>query len=85
MDLEELARRTENYVGGDIEALCREAAILALRESNMEAEKVSWRHFEEAMAGMQASVTKEDIERYRELDKQFRRARDNISVKSGVI
>ncbi|MCZ7399361.1 MAG: CDC48 family AAA ATPase, partial [Candidatus Methanoperedens sp.] len=32
VDIRELAMRTEGYVGADIEAICREAAILALRE-----------------------------------------------------
>jgi transitional endoplasmic reticulum ATPase len=32
VDIKELARRTEGYVGADIEAICREAAILALRD-----------------------------------------------------
>ncbi len=31
-DLNEIAELTENYVGSDIEAVCREAAMLALRE-----------------------------------------------------
>jgi transitional endoplasmic reticulum ATPase len=33
VDLEELAKKTEGYTGADIEALCREAAMLAVRES----------------------------------------------------
>ncbi|NJD77447.1 MAG: CDC48 family AAA ATPase [Candidatus Methanoperedens sp.] len=43
IDVEELAKRTEGYVGADIEALCREAAILALRDiirPGMEREEV---------------------------------------------
>ncbi|MCY4732592.1 AAA family ATPase [Natronomonas gomsonensis] len=32
VDLEELAARTEGYVGADIEAVCREAAMTAVRE-----------------------------------------------------
>jgi transitional endoplasmic reticulum ATPase len=32
VEIKELARRTEGYVGADIEAICREAAILALRD-----------------------------------------------------
>ncbi|ACV24570.1 CDC48 family AAA ATPase [Methanocaldococcus fervens] len=33
VDLEELAKKTEGYTGADIEALCREAAMLAVRKS----------------------------------------------------
>ncbi|XRO75417.1 CDC48 family AAA ATPase [Methanocaldococcus sp. 28A] len=33
VNLEELAKKTEGYTGADIEALCREAAMLAVRES----------------------------------------------------
>ena len=33
VSLEELAKKTEGYTGADIEALCREAAMLAVRES----------------------------------------------------
>ncbi|MGP3667917.1 MAG: AAA family ATPase, partial [Candidatus Bathyarchaeota archaeon] len=48
VNLENLAEITEGYVGADIEALCREAALTALRE-NINAEKVYLRHFNEAM------------------------------------
>ncbi|WP_321211482.1 CDC48 family AAA ATPase [Methanothermobacter sp. DP] len=48
VDLEKLADKTEGYVGADIEAVCREAAMLTLRE-NMEAEEVPMKHFLEAM------------------------------------
>ncbi|CAB3288864.1 Cell division protein FtsH [Methanocaldococcus lauensis] len=33
VNLEELAKKTEGYTGADIEAICREAAMLAVRES----------------------------------------------------
>lgn len=48
VDFHELADLTENYVGSDIEAVCREAAMLALRE-NFEARMVEMRHFREAI------------------------------------
>jgi len=46
--LKKLAKNTEGYVGADIEAVCREAAMLALRE-NIEATEVSAKFFDEAM------------------------------------
>ena len=46
--LKKLAKNTEGYVGADIEAVCREAAMLALRE-NIEASEVSAKFFDEAM------------------------------------
>ncbi len=73
IDLEKLVRKTENYVGSDIEAVCKEAAILALRE-DMEAEEVEWKHFEEALNKVSPSVTDEVEEEYKEMSKHFRSA-----------
>ncbi|MEM3154227.1 MAG: CDC48 family AAA ATPase [Candidatus Woesearchaeota archaeon] len=74
VDIEELARRTEGYVGADIEAVCREAAILALRE-NIGAKEVLMEHFEEAMKKVHASVTKDVEKMYVDLQERFRGAR----------
>jgi transitional endoplasmic reticulum ATPase len=68
-----LVDMTENYVGGDIEAICREAGMRALRE-NMENERVSWKHFEDAVSSVHSSVTKEMLDRYRKMDMTLRRA-----------
>ena len=46
--LSRLAKNTEGYVGADIEAVCREAAMLTLRE-DINSEKVSMKFFEKAM------------------------------------
>ncbi|MFW9792951.1 MAG: CDC48 family AAA ATPase [Candidatus Thorarchaeota archaeon] len=70
--MDKLVELTENYVGGDIEAICREAGMRALRE-NMDTEKVSWKHFEEAIESVHSSVTKEMLERYRQMDQTLRR------------
>ncbi len=48
VDLEELAKKTEGFVGADIETVCREAVMLTLRES-LDSEKVDMKHFKEAM------------------------------------
>ncbi|XP_028294153.1 ATPase family gene 2 protein homolog B [Gouania willdenowi] len=51
VDLSELAQRTAGYVGADLSALCREAALHALRERSKESgeQTVGMKHFEEAL------------------------------------
>ncbi|WP_295722653.1 CDC48 family AAA ATPase [uncultured Methanobrevibacter sp.] len=56
--LSKLAKRTEGYVGADIEAVCREAAMLTLRES-MDAEKVDMSAFNEAMEKVKPNAFKQ--------------------------
>ncbi|KAI4809768.1 hypothetical protein KUCAC02_018633 [Chaenocephalus aceratus] len=43
--LEELAAKTELYSGADLENLCKEAALLALQEENMEASTIKHTYF----------------------------------------
>ena len=70
VDISELAEKTEGYVGSDIEGLCREAAMLALRK-DIKADKVKAEHFEDAMAKVKPSVTKSDIERYKKVEENY--------------
>ena len=64
VDLTQLARMTEGYAGSDIEAVCREAGMLALRE-NINAEKVEMRHFIEALRKIHPSITEDMVKSYR--------------------
>lgn len=48
VNLSELSKRTDGYSGADIEGLCREAAMVALRES-LSATEVENKHFEKAL------------------------------------
>ncbi|ASI99629.1 CDC48 family AAA ATPase [Thermococcus celer] len=87
--LEELARKTEGYTGADIEAVVREAAMLAMRRAlqegiirpGMKADeirskvKVTMRDFEEAMKKIGPSVSKETMEYYRRIQEQFKQSR----------
>ncbi len=61
-----LAKKTDGYVGADIESVCREAAIFALRE-NMEAKEITPAHFEKALDKVPPSVDKEIEKSYEEL------------------
>jgi transitional endoplasmic reticulum ATPase len=70
VDINDLAEKTEGYVGSDIEGLCREAAMLALRK-DIKADKVKLENFEEAMGKVKPSVTKSDIERYKKVEENY--------------
>jgi transitional endoplasmic reticulum ATPase len=48
VDLERLATETDGYVGADIEAVCREAVMLTLRD-NLDADKVTMKYFKKAL------------------------------------
>ncbi|RLE76959.1 MAG: AAA family ATPase [Thermoprotei archaeon] len=72
VDLEELAKRTEGYTGADIAAVCREAAMTALREAGKPT-KVTRRHFEEALKKVPPSLTEEDVRAYEEIAKKLKR------------
>ena len=48
VDLKKLAKNTEGYVGADIEAVCREAAMLTLR-NDLESSEIPYKYFKEAI------------------------------------
>ena len=62
VDLARLARMTEGYSGADIEAVCREAAMNALRR-DINAKQVTWADFEAALKKVGPSITPE-VERW---------------------
>ncbi|MCS7107346.1 MAG: CDC48 family AAA ATPase [Acidilobaceae archaeon] len=63
VDLEEIAKMTDGYTGADLEALLKEATMLAVRES-ITAPIIRWAHIEEAMKKVRPSVTKQMVEFY---------------------
>ena len=70
VDIEELATMCEGYSGADLEALCREAAMLAVRK-NMNAKIVEKKYFEEAMKSVRASITPDIIKFYAKLSEEL--------------
>ena len=74
ISLEHLAKTADGYVGADIEAVCREAAIFALRE-NINSKEITKKHFEKALEKVSPSVTKDVEKAYEDLKDQFSAAR----------
>jgi len=72
VDLEELAVELDGYTGADIEGLCREAAMIALRESK-KARKVTMAHFQEAAKSVGPSLDEDTVKFYEEIAKRLER------------
>ncbi len=62
VDLKKMAKDTDGYSGADIEALCREAALCALRE-DIKSNKVTMKHFKSALKEITPSLT-ENVKKY---------------------
>ncbi len=72
--INELAEKTEGYAGADIEAICREAAIFALRK-DIKADKITMKNFEQALKKVKPSITKDIEKAYEDIRGHFKSAR----------
>ena len=72
--LDELIPKTEGYVGADIESVCREAAMLALRD-DMTSRDVKMKYFLEALKKVKPSASKDIEALYAQFNEQFRKTR----------
>jgi len=73
VDLRELARLTKGYSGADIESICREAAIIALRR-DINSKEVTFADFKKALKKIGPSITPDMDNWYRNFMKQARKA-----------
>ncbi|MCD6089499.1 CDC48 family AAA ATPase [Candidatus Bathyarchaeota archaeon] len=73
VDLRELARLTKGYSGADIESVCREAALIALRR-DINSKEVRFSDFREALKKIGPSITPDMDNWYRNFMKQARKA-----------
>jgi len=71
VNLREIAKKTQYYSGADIEALCREAAMMALRR-DINAENVKMEDFERALEKVGASLNERIVKAYEEMAKKLR-------------
>lgn len=63
VDLRRIAEDTELFTGAELEGLCMEAGIVALRE-DMSATAVCDRHFQTVKNSLKPSLTQEEIDSY---------------------
>ena len=78
VDLKKLAEMTKNYSGADIEALCREAAMNALRR-DVNAKEVTMQDFNEAMKIIGPSIAPEMENWYKNFMKQLRKVEKPVT------
>ena len=73
VDLDALTDELDGYSGADIEGLCREAAMCALREDT-KANRVLMRHFEAARKAVPPSIDEETMRFYERIGQEIQRA-----------
>ena len=69
VDLDQLAFFSERYTGADIQNVCREACLIAIRENQGLA--VGRRHFEKAFARTSPSISLEMLDQYLLFNQSF--------------
>jgi len=70
VNLAKIAEKTEGYTGADLEAVCREAGLLTLRD-DIKSKEVKNKFFEKALKKVSPSVTKELIEKYKSIEENY--------------
>ena len=80
MKLERLADRTEGFSGADLENLCRDAGMAAIREYGKDVKEVGLKHFDEAFGRVTASITPEMVKQYEEIQQKLVGKREKLSL-----
>jgi len=95
IDFEALAKRTKDYVGADIESVCRESAMEAIRHAingNMTPEeakkaaegiKITMKNFEAALKKIRPSASRESMRSYERLAENFARQVSGLEEETG--
>jgi len=76
ISLKHIAQLTEGYSGADLENLCREAGMQAIREKMEKFDKIEYRHFEFALEKIKSTLPTEIIQRYEAMAKEITESRN---------
>jgi len=82
VSLKHLAQVTDGYSGADLENLCREAGMEAIREAMYDLDKIEYRHFEISLNRIKSTLTQSVVQRYEEMAKIITESR-NLDESSG--
>ena len=80
--IEDLAGIMENYTGADIEAVCREAALIAMRDGK---KTVTRKHFESAIDRVRPTVTEEMVQYYSKMEETLTSGLESVKRSTGTI
>ena len=81
-NLDDLVDRLENYTGADIEAICREAALIAMRAGR---KSVSKSHFEDAINRVRPTVNKDMLDYYSKMEETLVSGLESVKRDSNTL
>ena len=76
VSLTHLAQVTEGYSGADLENLCREAGMQAIRELMYDFKDIEYQHFEHALDKIKSTLSDSVIQRYEQMAKVITESRN---------
>ena len=76
ISLKHIAQITEGYSGADLENVCRESGMQAIREKMENFEKIENKHFEFALNKIKSTLPGELIQRYESMAKEITESRN---------
>jgi transitional endoplasmic reticulum ATPase len=82
--IDDLLKKTEGFVGADVESLVREAALNALRK-NMKAQVVTMQDFDEALMKVKQSVSEETAKRYKRIEDYYLKTAKAGGIEMGPV
>jgi len=72
VNIENLAERTDKFTGADLQALCKEAGLFALRK-DINTKEVIKDDFEKALEKVKPSLRDEELKKYSEIEEKYLR------------
>jgi len=76
VSLKHIAQITDGYSGADLENVCREAGMQAIREKMEDIDKIEYKHFEFALSKIKSTLPTEVIEKYEDMAKVITMSRN---------